>query len=117
MDAKQTSMYGIVRDAHTGKPIQHARIDIIEGPEMFEAIRAVKKLLYTDRQWKDLHQRIDRYVTTHDGQYSFSNLPPGQYRLHCRHHADSPHHAELNTELRSGDNYTHILLPRAQLRS
>jgi CarboxypepD_reg-like domain len=78
--SQQIAIAGRVLEGETSKAISGAIVEIIEMPEKFRAILSLKALQY-GLQWEKMSNRYDRKITTSDGSFHFSNLPPGEYLL------------------------------------
>jgi hypothetical protein len=77
---QQIAIAGQVLQGETEKPISGAIVEIIEVPEKFRAILSLKALQYGS-QWEKMSVRPDRKMTSIDGYFYFTNLPPGDYLL------------------------------------
>jgi CarboxypepD_reg-like domain len=78
--SQQIAIAGRVLEGEMSKAISGAIVEIIEMPEKFRAILSLKALQY-GLQWEKMSNRYDRKITTSDGSFHFTNLPPGEYVL------------------------------------
>lgn len=77
---QQIAIAGKVLQGETETPISGAIVEIIEMPEKFRAILALKALQYGE-QWQKMLERPDRKVTKNDGYFYLTNLPAGDYLI------------------------------------
>lgn len=77
---QQIAIAGKVLQGETQKNISGAIVTIIEMPEKFRAILSLKALQFGS-QWEKMSERPDRKITSNDGYFYFTNLPPGEYLL------------------------------------
>jgi hypothetical protein len=77
---QQIAIAGKVLQGETEKTISGAIVEIIAMPEKFRAILSLKALQYGS-QWEKMSARLDRKMTSIDGYFYFTNLPPGDYLL------------------------------------
>jgi CarboxypepD_reg-like domain len=78
--SQQIAIAGRVMEGETENSISGAIVEIIEMPEKFRAILSLKALQYGS-QWGKMSDRPNRKITTSDGSFHFTNLPPGEYLL------------------------------------
>ncbi len=77
---QQIAIAGKVLEGETETKISGAMVEIIEMPETFRAILSLKALQYGS-QWEKMLERPDRKITSSDGYFHLTNLPPGEYVL------------------------------------
>ena len=77
---RQVAIAGRVTDAQTEKAIARARVEITDGPPVFEERLALKARQHGNR-WTVMAERPDRIHTAADGHFHFLDLPDGDYTL------------------------------------
>lgn len=76
----QVAILGQVTDAHLGRALPGARVEITSGPPEFTSWLALRARQFGER-WAALAKRPDRAHTAADGIFYFLDLPPGDYTL------------------------------------
>lgn len=77
---RQVAIAGRILEGETEKTISGALVEITVMPKIFKTQLSMKKLQYGS-QWGKMWERTDRKITTRDGYFHFTNLPPGEYVL------------------------------------
>ncbi|HLP87149.1 MAG TPA: carboxypeptidase regulatory-like domain-containing protein [Nostocaceae cyanobacterium] len=80
VSTQKIAIAGRVVEGETQRNLASAVVKIIAMPEKFQAQLSLKKLQYGS-QWEKMLERLDRKITTNDGYFHFTNLPPGEYIL------------------------------------
>lgn len=80
VSTQKIAIAGRVVEGETERNLASAVVEIIAMPEKFQAQLSLKKLQYGS-QWEKMIERPDRKITTNDGYFHFTNLPPGEYIL------------------------------------
>lgn len=99
---QQIAIAGKVLQGETEKPISGARVEIIEMPEKFRAILALKALQYGE-QWQKMLERPDRKVTNTNGDFYLTNLPPGDYIIEASLPTHSTQYQPVKTTVKVSD--------------
>ncbi|NEU81190.1 carboxypeptidase regulatory-like domain-containing protein [Nostoc sp. UIC 10630] len=95
---QQIAIAGKVLQGETQKNISGAIVAIIEMPEKFRAILSLKALQYGSR-WEKMPERPDRKITSNDGYFYFTNLPPGEYLLEASLPTSPTRYNEVKTKV------------------